>query len=53
MIIIMMLLLSLLLFIAIIDDIRNIGGGLPYKIPVFSDPAPGKSYATTYEQMGS
>ena len=27
--------------------------GLQYKIPVFSDPAPGKSYATTYEQMGS
>ena len=27
--------------------------GLCYKIPVFSDPAPGKSYATTYEQMGS
>ena len=23
------------------------------KIPVFSDPAPGKSYATIYEQMGS
>ena len=27
--------------------------GLHYKIPAFSDPAPGKSYATTYEQMGS
>ena len=27
--------------------------GLRQKIPVFSDPAPGKSYATTYEQMGS
>ena len=27
--------------------------GLRYKIAVFSDPAPGKSYATTYEQMGS
>ena len=26
---------------------------LRLKIPVFSDPAPGKSYATTYEQMGS
>ena len=27
--------------------------GLHYKIPVFSDPAPGKYYAATYEQMGS
>ena len=27
--------------------------GLCYKIPVFSDPAPGKSYATTYEQVDS
>ena len=25
--------------------------GLPKKIPVFSDPAPGRSCATTYEQM--
>ena len=27
--------------------------GLSQKIPVFSDPAPGRSYATIYEQMGS
>ena len=37
---------------------RNLGRdsltpGLPYNIPVFSDPAPGKSYSTFYEQMGS
>ena len=27
--------------------------GLLQKIPVFSDPAPGKFHATFYEQMGS
>ena len=27
--------------------------GLPQKISVFSDPAPGKYYATIYEQVGS
>ena len=27
--------------------------GLPLKIPVFSDPAPGKYYTTIYEQKGS
>ena len=27
--------------------------GLHNKISVFSDPDPGKYYATTYEQMGS
>ena len=27
--------------------------GLHNKISVFSDPDPGKSYATTYEEMGS
>ena len=30
-----------------------ISPGLPQKIPVFSAPAPGESYATIYEQMGS
>ena len=35
------------------DSFQKLTPGLHYKIPVFSDPDPGKSYATTYEQMGS